>query len=115
MALQGSILSPPSKLLPIKEPHKSWNRNFLHTAVLANEPGYLGKALPLASKEEINHRDVLGCTPVCYAAFLLMDEAVDILKQHGADLEIQDNEGRSALHWIKENEADKTTSDSESE
>lgn len=78
---------------------QAWHRNLLHLSVLADEPDLLARLLMHASPEQVNARDILGCTPATYAAFLRQDEALELLVKHGADLDIADNAQHSARFW----------------
>lgn len=55
-----------------------------------------------ASPEQVNARNILGCTPATYAAFLSQDEALQLLIKHGAHIDIADNAQHSAHYWTEQ-------------
>ena len=44
---------------------------------------------------DVNHRDIFGMTPISGAVMTAHSKAVDVLMEHGADLDITDADGLS--------------------
>lgn len=49
----------------------------------------------------VSARDAWGMTPLMWACFLNRPKMVKKLLKHGAELLEKDNDGRTAMHWVK--------------
>ena len=50
---------------------------------------------------DVNKQDILGCTPLIYAALSNKPEITKLLLKYGADPSIKDKDGKTALDYAK--------------
>ncbi len=76
-----------------------WDFSYVHRVVVGIQPSDLCTALKEPSRKlEVNSLDTARRSPIFWAALRGDDDAVKILLQAGADITLQDSEGRTALH-----------------
>lgn len=76
-----------------------WDFSYVHRVVVGIQPADLPSALKEPARIlEINHVDTARRSPLFWAALRGDDKSVKALLQAGADITLQDYEGRTALH-----------------
>lgn len=74
--------------------NNGWNK--LHEAIFAKE---YSKVKELVNKENVNVSTSAGLYPIHIAVKVDATDIVQLLIEHGADVDSIDNEGRAALHY----------------